>query len=174
MQRTKRALVDPSPLISVSRGHRKVPCAGIWARVLLLSVPFAGCGGPFADASHYSDVRGVSEAPQRGWVPDDLLPSDATNIWVFNFTATGATWGCFELPSGARGVLDRLTKVNAEHVSQGPLDLPPPPEPVRPWWPRADDMRRMEGYRYQESNGFGIVVGIYANGSRACFHRLEQ
>jgi hypothetical protein len=133
---------------------------------------FVGCVGPFAEdfESHYDTAAAAQDSIRRGWIPEGLLPPDATDIWEFHNIDTSRTWGCFLTASGAEHIRKYLSAVNASRSDDGLGGGPRKFIRVRGWWRPTSEM---EVYRYRESDTFEIRMGLSPDGRRACFRRAN-
>ena len=137
--------------------------------VLVLATPLLGCD---EYETAYQDVP-TAEADgafSRGWLPP-LLPADADTIVERHDLDTNEVWGCFDAPSGAATIREKLQAARASRVS-GPVG----PRPTRlfitrSWWSASMDGADVEAYEMQALDRSRLVLGIEADGRRACFYR---
>lgn len=157
------------------------------ALLLVILIGTSSCIGPFSEEYqyHYPNVSAARAdgAFSRGWIPE-IVPADATDIYIFYNIDTNWTWGCFRLPRDGARVREALAAIRAERVA-GPVDSGPPRfywvlhrlPGTLPWWPTSMRSPGIEMYRFIESpkarllSPYVVRVGIDENGKAVCFHR---
>jgi hypothetical protein len=103
---------------------------GIWVAVARLSATF----GDRFESSYLSLAEAKKDgAIDRGWVPDDILPSSSRNIHEIHDLSPSREWCAFEV---ALNDSERLRK-SLKSIDVLPWSVRNVRDPKVPWWPTA-------------------------------------
>jgi hypothetical protein len=100
---------------------------------LLLASVLVGCGGA-PGQYFYNSLADADKAGEitRGWIPDDIIPSNSRDIHLAEELSPSHEWCAFEfVPTDAQNL-----RKNLKSVDGLPRAVTRVPNPGAPWWPK--------------------------------------